>query len=121
MPRVGSKSVLHSQPGPILNRLCHMVCCNELTLSKVSNRSRQIQHTMKCSCRQMQLLHRGLEQFLGIWLNVTAVTYFGGSHFCIAGQFATGEALELALTSGLHTSANDGGGLHLALVGEFFI
>src|SRR5207249_6909258 len=112
---------LHSQPRSILNRLRNMIRCDELTLGKVSNRSRQLQHTMKCSGRQMQLLHRGLEQFLGGWLDVTAVAYFGGSHFCIAGQFATGEALKLALTSGLHTSANDGGGLHLALVGELFI
>ncbi len=38
-----------SRHWPILNRLCHMIGRNQLTISQISNRPRQFQHPMKRS------------------------------------------------------------------------
>ena len=114
-------ALLHPHPRPVLYCLCHMIGRNHVTPGKISNRSGQFQHPVKRPGRQMQLLHCGLQQLLGGRFDVAEVADLGGAHFGVTGQFGAGEALELALASGLNAGTDGGGVLNLALVGEFLV
>ena len=69
----------------------------------------------------MELLHGGLQQFLGCRFDMTEVTDFGWPHFGIAGRLGSLETFELALACRLNTLPDRFGGLDLAFVGQFFI
>src|SRR5713226_6086429 len=43
-------TLLQPHPRPVLNRLCHMIGCNQLTFRQINNRPGQLQHSMKSSC-----------------------------------------------------------------------
>ena len=60
--------------------------------------------------RQSRAFHTG---------NRGEVADFGGALFGIAGQFGTGEMLELAFTGGLAASADGGGGFDLVIGSNF--
>ena len=113
--------ILHPHPWPVLYRLRHVIGRYQIIVSQVCDRPRQLQYPMKCSGRQMQLLHSCLQQFLGGGFDVAEVADFGGSHFGVAGQFGAGEAPELAFAGCLDAGTDGGGVLDLAFVGEFFV
>src|SRR6266699_5438362 len=69
----------------------------------------------------MELLHGGLQQFLGGGFDVAEVADFGGAHFGVAGKLGAGETSELAFAGGLDASTDGGGVFDLALVGEFLV
>ena len=69
----------------------------------------------------MELLHGGFQQFLGGGFGAAEVADFGEAHFGVAGQFGTGETLELAFAGGQDAGTDGGGVFDLAFVGEFFV
>ena len=85
------------------------------------NRPRQLQHPMICPCRQMQLLHRRLEQLLTWRIRLAELAHLRRPHLGVAGQLRAFEAFQLAFTRSLHSCADRPGILDLSLVGQLFI
>ena len=59
------------------------------------------------SGREMQLLHRRLEQFFARWVRLATFAYLRWPHLGVAGHMRPLETLKLAAASGLHALADD--------------
>ena len=71
--------------------------------------------------REVQLLHGGLQQFLGGRFDLAKGAHFGWSHLGVAGHSGAFEPLQLDIASRLHPLANSCGGLHLSFLGQFLV
>jgi len=93
----------------------------ERTLAEVSDGADQLQNAVIRPRRQMQLLHGGLQEPLSRGVGFAEVAHFGGAHLGVAGQFRSGETLELSLSRCLRTRANSGRVFGVAFIGQLLV
>ena len=98
-----------------------MVRHNLLVPRQVRNRPRQLQHPMVRPRRQMQLLHRRLEQPFPRRIRLTKIPYFRRPHLRIAGHLRSTKTLQLSFSRLLHPPPNRRRILGIALIGQLLI
>jgi hypothetical protein len=98
-----------------------MIGRNHLTARQVRNRPRQLQHPVIYPGRQVQLLHRRLQQLFPRRIRLAELAHLRRPHLRVARQLRALEAFQLAFARGLNSRSNGLGILDIALVGQFLI
>ena len=106
--RLGGRLGSRHTARPVLQRLSYVVHTDDVGAFQVGDGQGHLQHAVKGSCREVQLVHRCLEQALGGLLYLAEVPHLPRAHLRVGFKRRRVEAFSLALTGALHSWADEG-------------
>ena len=81
--------MLQLLPRTVLERLGEVRCSDYIGASEVSDGSRQLEDAVEGTGREVQLIHRRLEQALGGWLYLAELAHLQRGHIRVAHEPGT--------------------------------
>ncbi len=98
-----------------------MIGRDHITLGQVRNRPCQLQHAVERPRRQVQLLHRCLQQLLPGGVCLATLPHLRRPHLRVTRQLRPPEALQLPFPRCLHPATYRLRAFYIALIGQFLI